>query len=208
MIGVSTADLSGGAPQQWTLQVAHVRYFLDLEMASGTYDMDMGNIKPLEQIATFFNFEFSKEGGSGASFFSRISAQLEYAATSALNIAQRSTSWLTRKSLRVAHEWWVRLNDDDSVSLCDVVRCQLFGGLSSSLMMNFVAGKVGFFHGGLDFLYFIADPEQPLDRNLRATLVRIASAKTRGDFDVHRPFVGHVLTGTWDGASFQDVYMK
>jgi hypothetical protein len=208
VIGVFAADLSGGTPQQWTLQVAHVRYLLELEMASGTYDMDTGNIKPLEQVATFFNFEVSNEGGGGASLFSRLAAQLEYAATSALSIAQRSTSWLTRTSLRIAHEWWIHLNDDDTVSLCDVLRFQLLGGLSSSLMMNFVAGKVGFSHGGLDFLYFIADPEQPLDRILRATLVRIASAKTRGDFDVHRPFVGHVVSGTWDGVDFHAVCMK
>ena len=32
-IGVFTTDLSGGTPQQWTLQVAHVRYLLDLEVA-------------------------------------------------------------------------------------------------------------------------------------------------------------------------------
>jgi len=44
-IGVFTADLSGGMPSQWTLQVAHVRYFLDLEVAAGTYGMDVGNVK-------------------------------------------------------------------------------------------------------------------------------------------------------------------
>jgi len=70
-VGVFTADLSGGTPQQWTLQVAHVRYFLDMGVASGTYDMDTGNFKPLVPIAVFFNFEFSKEEGAGASWFSR-----------------------------------------------------------------------------------------------------------------------------------------
>ena len=45
-------------------------------------------------------------------------------------------------------------------------------------------------------LYFVADPTQPLDRALRATLVRVASTKTEGEFDVNRPFVAAL---TWDG---------
>ena len=32
-VGVFTVDLSGGAPQQWTLQVAHARYLMELEVA-------------------------------------------------------------------------------------------------------------------------------------------------------------------------------
>jgi hypothetical protein len=90
-IGVFTADLSGGMPLQWTVQAAHVRNLLDSEVAPGTYDMDTGNVKPLEQIAVVFNLEFSNEEGGGTSMFSRAAAQLEYAATSAL-------SWLTRKA--------------------------------------------------------------------------------------------------------------
>jgi len=35
-----------------------------------------------------------------------------------------------------------------------------------------VVGKIAFSHGGLDFLYFVADPAQPLDGFLRATWVR------------------------------------
>ena len=72
---------------------------------------------------------------------------------------------------------------------------QLFEGLSTSLTMDLTAGKVQFSLGGLDFLYFVADPEQPLDHTLRATVVRIPAAKTSGEFDVHRPFVA---TRTWD----------
>jgi hypothetical protein len=76
----------------------------------------------------------------------------------------------------------------------------LFGGVSTSVSMEFVAGKVGFSHGGLDFLHFVADPGQPLDGNLRAMLVRVSSAKTAGEFDVHRPFVCSLR---WGGATFQ-----
>ncbi|KAJ1471492.1 hypothetical protein T484DRAFT_1916223, partial [Baffinella frigidus] len=135
-IGVFTADLSGGMPPQWTVQAAHVRNLLDLEVAPGTYDMDTGNMKPLEQIAMLFaNFEFSKEGGGGDSVFSRAGfrAQMEYAATSALNIAQRSASWLTRKALRIHHQWSVSLNEDDSVSISGLIMIRLLGGLSTSL---------------------------------------------------------------------------
>ena len=147
-IGVFTADLSGGRPQQWTLHVAHVRYLLDMEVASGTYDTgtDTGNQKPFEQIATMFNFGFSKEEGVGASVFSRAAAQLEYAATSALNIAQRSASWLTLKALRVTDKWLMRLNDDDTVSISVLALFQLFGGLSTSVSMDFIGGKVGTEH--------------------------------------------------------------
>jgi hypothetical protein len=53
-------------------------------------------------------------------------------------------------------------------------------------------------------MYFLADPAQPLDGNLRATMVRIASAKTAGEFDRHRPFV---MSLTWSCGSFQ-VYCK
>ena len=76
----------------------------------------------------------------------------------------------------------------------------LFGGLSTSVGVNFVAGKVGFSHGGLDFLHLVAGPEQPLDSNLRATVVRIASAKTAGEFDVHHPLV---LFWTWGPENVQ-----
>jgi len=131
-IGVFTADLSGGTPQQWTLQVAHVRHLLDMEVAPGTYDMDTGSSKPLEQLAMLFNLRISKEGGGGASLFSRAAAQLEYAATSALNIAQRSASWLTRKALRIKYQWALRLNDDDTVSASSTVLIRLTGGLSTS----------------------------------------------------------------------------
>ena len=194
-IGVFTADLSGGTPQQWTLQVAHVRYLLDLEVASGTYNMEVGNEKPLEVIAALFDLEFSKEEGAGASLFSRAAAQLEYAATSALNIAQ----WLTRKALRISHQWSMRLNDDDTVAISFNAFFTFFGGLSSSVSMEYVGGKVGFSHGGLDIMCFVADPEQPLDANLRATCVRIASAKTAGEFGRRRAFV---VSLTWgDGIS-------
>jgi hypothetical protein len=66
-IGVFTADLSGDMPQQWTVQAAHVRNLLDMEVATGTYDMEVLNMKPLEQIAMLFNIGFSKEEGAGAS---------------------------------------------------------------------------------------------------------------------------------------------
>ena len=114
-IGVFTADLSGGTLQQWTLQVAHVRYLLDMEVASGTYQIEVGDMKPLEQLARLFNFGVSKEEGACASLFSRAVAQLEYAATSALNAAQRSVSWLTCKALRFTETWAVRVHDDDTV---------------------------------------------------------------------------------------------
>jgi hypothetical protein len=207
-IGVFTADLSGGTPLQWTVQAAHVRNLLDLEVASGTYDTDTGHQKPLEQIAMLFNLELSKEGG-GASVLSRAvqsaASQLEYAATSALNIAQRSASWLTRKALRITKQWVVRLNDDDTVSTSFIVLFKLLGGLSSSVKIDLVGGKVGFSHGGMMFLYFVADPAQPLDGNLRATWVRVASAKTGGGFDVHRPFVASF---TWGGGNYRVVCPK
>ena len=204
-VGVFTADLSGGTPQQWTLQVAHVRYLLDLEVASGTYDMEVGHIKPLEQIAMVFNFEVSKEEGGGASLFSRAAAQLEYAATSALSIAQRSASWLTRQALSIRIQWPMRLNKDDTVSISAIGLYRLFGGLSVSVLMDFAGGKVHFSHGGLHFLYFVADPSQPLDGNLRATIVRIASSTTAGEFDIHRPFI---LAHTWGGGNFHSFCKK
>ena len=40
---------------------AHVRNLLDLEVASGTHDMSTANQKPLDQISTLLNFEFSNE---------------------------------------------------------------------------------------------------------------------------------------------------
>ena len=198
-IGVFTADLSGGTPQQWTLQVAHVRYLLDLKVASGTYHMEVGDMRPLEQIARLFNLDFSKEEGAGASVFSRAAAHLEYAATSALNIAQRSATWLTRQALGVTQQWSMRLDEDDTVSISTLAHFQLFGGMATSISMDYVGGKVGISHRGLDAVYFVADPEQPLDGNLRATWVRIASAKTAGEFDVHRPYV---LAFTWGGGMF------
>jgi len=158
-------------------------------LASGTYDLDTGTMKPLEQIATLFNYRFLKEEGGGDSMFARAVSKLEYAATSALNMAQRSTSWVTRKALRITHQWTNRLNEDDTVAVSLNVFLKLFGGLSTSISMDYVAGKVGFSHGGLDVLLFVADPEQPLDGYLRATLVRVAAAKVRGAIDVDRPFV-------------------
>jgi len=55
-------------------------------------------------------------------------------------------------------------------------------------MVDLEVGKVGFSHGGLGILFFV---EQPLDGNLpcAATAVKISSAKTSGEFDVHRAFV-------------------
>ena len=175
-IGMFTADLSGGTPQQWTLQVAHVRHLLDLEVASGTYDMEVGDVTPLELMATLYNFNFFEVG------------------TRALNIAQRAASWLTQKALRFTKLWTVRLNDDDAVSISSTNFFRLFGGLSSSISMDWIGGKVGFSHGGLEILYFVADPEQPLDCKLSATIIRIASAKTSGEFDVQHPFV---VSSTW-----------
>jgi len=200
-IGVFTADLSGDMPQQWTVQAAHIRNLLDLEVASGTYDMEVWNVKPLEQVAMLYNFGgFSKEEGAGSSMFSRAVAQLEYAATSALNIAQRSTSWLTRNAVKITLEWKMRLNEDDTVSISHPMIFEFLGGLSIGLTMNFVGGKVGFAHRGLDLLFFVADPAQPLDGNLRASLVRIASAKIRGEFDRHRP---SVFSCMWGGGNLQ-----
>jgi len=109
-IGVFTADLSGDMPSQRMVQAAHVRNLLDLEVASGTYDMEVGSMKPLELITTFFSFEFWKDEGGDASVFSRAVAHLEYAARGALNIAKRSASWLTRKALRFRARWSFRLN--------------------------------------------------------------------------------------------------
>ena len=180
-IGVFTSDLSGGTPQQWTVQAAHIRNLLDLEVGSGTYDMDVGQFKPFEALAMLF-FEHSKEGGVAGSMFSRAAAQLEYAATSAL-------SWLTRQALKATIQWSLRVNEDDTVSLAHIGLFTLLGGLSNSVSMDLVCGKPGFSYGGLDVLYFIADPAEPLDGNLRATFIRIASAKTVGEFDVHRPFI-------------------
>ena len=185
-IGVFTVDLSGGKPQQWTLQVAHVRYLLDMEVGCGTYDMEVGNLPVLEIIGKMFKSESSNEGGS--------------CATSALNLAQRSASWLTRKALGVTIQWPMRLNEDDTVSLTHLGLYTLFGGLSTSISISLVAGKVGFSHGGLEFLFFVADPAQPLDGNLRATWVRIAAAKTAGEFDVQRPFV---IAAAWGGGIFK-----
>ena len=71
--------------------MAHVRYLLDLEVASGTYGFDVGNMRPLELIATLFNFEISNEEGGGAGVISRI--------------AQRSASWLTRKAVQFSCLW-------------------------------------------------------------------------------------------------------
>jgi hypothetical protein len=214
-IGVFTADLSGGTPSQWTVQAAHIRNLLDLEVASGTYDLEVGNIKPLELLAMLFNFEISKEGGGGASVFSRAAAHLEYAATSALNIAQRSASWLTRKALRFTNRWSMRLDEDDAVSISGSVLFKLFGGLSTSFQHDFVGGKVGFSHGGLDLFHFVADPRVPLDGNLRATVIRIAptktggdpgqvariaSSKTKGEFDRQGPLV---ISHTWGGGNLE-----
>jgi len=173
-IGVFTADLSGGTPQQWTLQVAHVRYLLDLEVASGTYDMEVGELRPLERVAT-------------------------YAATSALNVAQRFASWLTRTALTITQQWSMRLEEDDTVSISTICLIRLVG-LSTSVSVDFIGGKVGFSHGGLEALYFVADPSQPLDGNLRAMWIRIPPAKTGGEFDVHHPSVAAL---TWGYGNFQ-----
>ena len=158
-------------------------------------------MKPLEQVAMLYNFGgFSNEEVAGSSVFSRAVAQLEYAATSALNIAQRSTSWLTRNAVKITLEWKMRLNEDDTVSISHPMIFEFFGGLSIGLTMNFVGGKVGFANRGLDLLFFVADPAQPLDGNLRASLVRIPSAMTRGEFDRHRP---SVFSCMWGGGNLQ-----
>jgi hypothetical protein len=60
--------------------------------------------------------------------------------------------------------------------------------------MEFLAGKVGFSHGGLEFLYFVSDPAKPLDGNLRATFVRIAS--------LHLLFV---LSCKWGGGNYETI---
>jgi len=65
--------------------------------------------------------------------------------------------------------------------------------------MDFTCGKVGLSHGGLNFLYFVADPAQPLDSNLRATLVRITSTKTFGASDANGLFVASAV---WGGGHF------
>ena len=180
-----TADLSGGTPQQWTLQVAHVRYLLDMEVASGTYDIQVGNLQPLQLMATLFNSEFSKEEGGDASLFSRAVAHLEYAATSALNII----SWLTRKALQSTQKWSIRLNEDDTVTISNRLLLRIVGGLSTSVSMDIDGGELGFSHGGLDLLYFVADLSQPLDSIVRATIIRIGPSKTAGEFDVNRAYV-------------------
>ena len=187
-VGVFTADLSGGTPPQWTLQVAHVRYLLDMEVASGTYEMGFGNLKPFEQMAKLYNVDFAKEGEVGASVFSR-------AATSALNIAHRSFSWVTSKALSYAQQWSISLLPDDTVSISGVAHLTLFGGLSSSTKTAFVGGKMGFSHGGMDLMHFVADPSQPLDSTLRAVAIRISAGKERGAFDVQRPFVACLAWG-------------
>ena len=204
-IGVFMADLSGGTPSLWTLQVAHVRYFLDLEVPSGTYDVDVSKsiVIPLELIAKLFNFGFSKEEGACASLFSRAAAHVDYAATSALHIAQRAVSWLNRKALRFTDQWVVRLNDDDTVSISRIALFSLFGGLKTSLSVDLTGGQVGFSHGGLEFMFFVADPEQPLDGHLRSTIVRINSAKTFGSFDVQHPIVA---SRTWDHAGNYHIF--
>ena len=56
----------------------------------------------------------------------------------------------------------------DTVSISAHGLCSLFGGLLTSVGIDSVAGKIGFSH---------------------AMIVRIASAKTDGEFDVHHPFV-------------------
>ncbi|KAJ1467852.1 hypothetical protein T484DRAFT_1985531 [Baffinella frigidus] len=161
--------------------------------------MDTGNMRPLEQIAMLYaNFEFSKEGGGGASVFSRAAAGLEHAATSAVNIAQRSASWLARKALKITHTWTVRLDDNDTVSMSSLIFIRLLGGLSTSLAQDNVVGQVAFSHGGLDFVFFFADPAQPLDGTLRSTWVRIASTKT----PARRPFVLYCAWGYGKFESF------
>ena len=124
-VGVFTADLRGGEPSQWTLQVAHVRYLLDLEVASGVHDMEVGRMQPWEQIAMYFNCDFSKQESRGsASLFSRAAAQLK---SSALNIANSFVSWLTHKALNISYLWAMRLDEDDTVSVSLLYLCKLFG---------------------------------------------------------------------------------
>jgi len=176
-IGVFTADLSGSMPSQWTVQASHVRNLLDLEVPSGTYDMEVGNFQPFAAIATFFDFEFSKE--EGGSVFSRAAAHL---ATSALKIAQRSASWLTRKALRHKHSWAVRLNDDDTVSISVLVLFEIFGGFSASISIGLVGGKVGLSHGGLDVMYFVTDNVVQVQFNQHRWRVRCAPSCCRAPF--------------------------
>ena len=77
-----------------------------------------------------FNLEFLKEEGGFASVFSHAVAPLEYAATSALNIAQRSASWLACRALKIRQQWSMQLpSDDDTVAI------------SGILFSNFSAGK-------------------------------------------------------------------
>jgi hypothetical protein len=160
-IGVFMADLSGDMPSQWTVQAAHIRNLLELGVAPGTYDMAVTNQKPLEQLAIFFNYELSNGGGVGVGV-SRAAAQLEKAATRALDIAQRSFSWLTCKALRVAFQWSMSLNDDDSVSITGSLLIRVIGGFSTSVSLDFVGGRALFSPGGLDALFhFVADPTQP-----------------------------------------------
>jgi hypothetical protein len=201
-VGVFTADLSGVTPSQWSIQAAHIRNLLDSEVATGAYEMDTSNQKPLEQVARLFNFEFSKQEGGGAGLFSRAAAQLEYAATSAFNIAQRYASWLTSKAMRGVTQWSMRLDEDDAVSISFIsfFVLKMFRGFSTSILMKFVGGKVGLSHGGLDFFYFLADPMQPLDGNLRAAWFRIASTKIGGGWDGHHPLV---VSCAWVGGNFQ-----
>ena len=202
VIGIFTADLSGGMPSQWTVQAAHIRNLLDMGVAPGTYEIEeVGKQNPMEKLATFFNFEFSngEGGGVGDSIFSRAAAHLENAATGALNIAQRSASWLACKALRVNYQWSMCLNNDDTVSITGSLLLLLIGGVSTSVSLDLVAGRALFSQGGLDVLYFVADPTQPLDGNLRTSWVRIASAKTAGEFEVHRPLV---IAYTWGGGRF------
>mmetsp|Transcript_782 Transcript_782/g.2048 ORF Transcript_782/g.2048 Transcript_782/m.2048 type:complete len:260 (-) Transcript_782:27-806(-) len=207
---------------QWTVQAAHVRCLLGSEMASGNYDMDTSNIKPLEILTTMFTFELSKVEGGGASWFSRAAAKLECAATSALNVAQRSASWLTGKAVGASHKWLFRLNEDDSISILDILFLRLIGGLVTSMSHLHTAGKVAFTHGGLDFVHFVADPAQPLDSTLRVSAIRVAGDKAGhhqstearhlsdrgshgshgGAFDVHHPFV---FSLTWGEGTFRFV---
>ena len=201
-IGVFTADLSGDMPSQWTVQAAHIRNLLDLGVATGTYEMEIKNQKPLEQLAMFFNWEFSSGAGAGGgdSVFSQVAAQLGYVTTSALDIAQRSAVWLTYKALTVMFRWSMSLNDDDVLSISASMIVRLIGGFSHFISLDLVGGRAIFSSGGLDALcHFVADPTQPLDGNLRTSWVRIPSAKTAGEFAVHRPLI---LAYTWGGGKF------
>jgi hypothetical protein len=163
----------------------------------------VGKHNPFKAVSIAFNVELAEQDGAGASLFSRAAAQLENAAASALSIAHRSASWLTRKTVTATHQWSMRLNeDDDTVSIASTLFLRLLGGLSTTIDQDHVGGKVGYSHGGLGFLFFVADPEQPLDGNLRATQIRISSAKTAGEFDVHRPFV---ISITWGNGKLHSV---